>query len=80
MARSSLAARIRTLEQATGTASETTVLIRHFGADGTVRDDRLSDGVEVVGRSEGESTEAFHERAVAALRRGRRGLVVLREG
>ena len=78
--RASLAARIRALEQTTGSTSETTVLIRHFGPDGAVNEGRLAEGTTVLERVEGEDAEAFRARAVAALRRGRRGLVVLREG
>ncbi len=79
MARSRLEARIRALEREIGGTDETTVIIRHFGPSGAQPVQCLADGDAVVERGPGEDADAFRTRAVATLRRGRRGLVVLTE-
>ena len=79
MARSRLETRIRALERKVGGTGDLTVVIRHFAGAGEQPTQYLADGDTVVEREDAEDADAFHARAVAALRRGRRGIVVLVE-
>ena len=67
------------LERKVSGIGDLTVVIRHFGAGGEPPAHSLADGEAVIKRDRAEDVDEFRARAVAALRKGRRGLVVLVE-
>jgi len=78
MARGSLAARIRALEQITG-GEDITVIIQRFGPNEAHPTPHYAEGDAIVERGAVEDGDSFRERALRTLRGGRHGIVVVTE-